>query len=107
MTRLDVNAARREALFASGLQPSDAPTAAAVAKAISRTVRQFGIGGCVSLMAREFGNHPEAARDRMRWVWQLVGDVPTARRTGQSGAAPIRFSSDAARPATDGTRRAA
>jgi hypothetical protein len=24
MTRLDVNAARREALFASGLQPSDA-----------------------------------------------------------------------------------
>ena len=107
MTRLDVNAARREALFASGLQPSDAPTAAAVAEAISRTVRQFGIGGCVSLMAREFGNHPEAARDRMRWVWQLVGDVPTARRTGQSGAAPVRSSSDAARPATDGTRRAA
>ena len=106
MTRLDVNAARREALFASELQPSDAPTAAAVAKAISRTVRQFGIGGCVSLMAREFGNHPEAARDRMRWVWQLVGDVPTARRTGQSGAAPVRSSSDAARPAA-GIRRAA
>jgi|SRR5271165_568099 len=107
MTRLDVNAARREALFASGLQPSDAPTAVAVAEAISRTVRQFGISGCVSLMAREFGDHPEAARDRMRWVWQLVGDVPAARRTGQSGAAPVRSFPDAARPATDGARRAA
>ena len=73
----------------------------------SRTVRQFGIGGCVSLMAREFGDHPEAARDRMRWVWQLVGDMPAARRTGQSGAAPVRSFPDAARPATDGARRAA
>jgi hypothetical protein len=107
MTRLDVNAARRGALFASGLQRSDAPTAAAVAEAISRTVRQFGIGGCVSLMAQEFGDHPEAARDRMRWVWQLVGDVPATRRTGQSGTAPVRSSPDAARPAADGARRAA
>ena len=41
MTRSDVNAARREALFASGLQRSDAPTAA-VTEAIS-TVRQLGI----------------------------------------------------------------
>ncbi len=106
MTRLDVNAARREALFASELQPSDATTAAAVAEAISRTVRQFGIGGCVSLMAQEFGDHPEAARDRMRWVRQLVGEVPAARRTGQS-VAPVRSSPDAARPATDGARRAA
>jgi len=68
MTRLDVNVARCEALFASGLQRSDALTAAAVTEAISRTVRQFGISGCVSLVAQEFGDHPEAARDRMRWA---------------------------------------
>ena len=30
MSRLDVNQARREALFASGLQQSDAPTADAL-----------------------------------------------------------------------------
>jgi len=98
MTRLDVNVARCEALFASGLQRSDALTAAAVAEAISRTVRQFGIGGCVSLIAQEFGDHPETARDRMRWVRHLVAEEkwPSARS-----------SPDAARPATGGARRAA
>jgi hypothetical protein len=70
MTRLNLNVA----LFASGLQRSDALTAEAVAEAISRTVRQFGVSGCVRLMAQEFGDHPEAARDRMRWVRQLAGD---------------------------------
>jgi hypothetical protein len=75
MTRLDVNVARCEALFASGLQRSDALTAAVVVEAISRTVRQFGIGGCVGLVAQEFGDHPEAARDRMRWACQLIGEM--------------------------------
>jgi hypothetical protein len=46
MTRLNVNDARREALFASGLQRSDAPDAETVADVISRTVRQFGSRGC-------------------------------------------------------------
>jgi hypothetical protein len=27
-------------------------------------------------MAQEFGDHPEAARDRMQWIRQLVGEVP-------------------------------
>jgi len=75
MTRSDINVARCEALFASGLQQSDAVTAAAVAQAISRTVRQLGISGCVSLIAQEFGDHPESARDRMRWARQLMGEV--------------------------------
>jgi hypothetical protein len=98
MTRLDINVARCEALFASGLQLSDALTAVAVAEAISRAVRQFSIGGCVSLMAQEFGDHPETARDRMRWVRQLVGEAnrPSARS-----------SPDAVRPATGSARRAA
>ena len=72
MTRLNVNDARCEALFASGLQPSDDPTAAEVAEVISRTVREFGSRGCAGRMAQEFGDHPEAAARRMRWVRQLV-----------------------------------
>jgi hypothetical protein len=74
MAGLNVNDARCEALFASGLQRSDAPTAEAVAHAISRTVRELGTRGCASQMAQEFGDHPEAALDRMRWIRQLVGE---------------------------------
>ena len=71
-TTLNVNDARCEALFASGLQPSDAPTAGMVAEAITCTVRRFGTGGCAARMAQEFGDHPDAAAARMRWVRQLV-----------------------------------
>ena len=75
MTRLNVHNTRCEALFASGLQRSDAPTAEAVAEAISGTVRRFGSRGCASRMAQEFGDHPEAAADRMRWVGRLADQV--------------------------------
>jgi len=98
MTRLNVNDARCEALFVSGLQQSDAPTAEAAADAISRAVRQFGISGCACQMAQEFGDHPEAAADRMRWIRQLAAEFavrpPAARRRG-------------ARPAAGSARRAA
>jgi hypothetical protein len=72
VTRPNVNDARCEALFASGLQPSDAPTADMVAEAITGTVRRFGVGGCAGRMAQEFGDHPDAAAKRMRWVRQLA-----------------------------------
>ena len=72
MTTLALQDARYEALFASGLQRSDAPAASAVAEAISATVRQLGIRGCLSRMAQEFGDHPEAAAERMRWVRSLL-----------------------------------
>jgi hypothetical protein len=62
---------RCEALFASALQPSDSPTTDMVAEAISCTVRQFGVRGCAGRLAQEFGDHPEAAASRMRWVRQL------------------------------------
>jgi hypothetical protein len=87
MARLNVNDARCEALFASGLQPSDAPTAAEVAEVISRTVRQFGIRGCAGRMAQEFGEHPEAAIERMRWVRRLVGEACAAPSRPTSGSA--------------------
>jgi len=82
MTWLNLNDQRCEALFASALQPSDSPTAAMVAEAISWTLRQFGARGCAGRMAQEFGDHPDAAARRMRWVRQLaqpaVGGRPEA-----------------------------
>jgi hypothetical protein len=74
--RQDVTGARRAALFASCLQRSDAPTAAMAAQAITATLRRFGIRGCVSRMAQEFGDHPDAAAERMRWICQLTGEMP-------------------------------
>ena len=90
MTRLNVNDARCEALFASGLQRSDAPTPETLAEVISRTVRQFGLAGCLSRMAQEFGDHPEAAANRMRWIRQLVSGTyaPAASRPARLGSWP-------------------
>ena len=79
MTRLNVNDARCEALFVSGLQRSDAPDAAALAELISAAVRQYGVRGCASRMAQEFGDHPEAAAARMRWIRQAVAEVSAPR----------------------------
>jgi hypothetical protein len=72
MARPNVNDARCEALFASVLQPSDVPTAEMAGRAINSTVRQLGIGGCAGRMAQEFGDHPDAAAQRMRWVRPLA-----------------------------------
>ena len=65
--------ARREALFVSALQPSDAPTADMIAGAIVSAMLRFGPRGCAARMAQEFGDHPEAAAVRMRWARQLAG----------------------------------
>jgi hypothetical protein len=88
-----------EALFASSLQPSDAPSAEAVTEAIGRTVRQLGPALCTSRVAQEFGDHPEAAADRMCWARQLIADLcgclflpaaaPAAPAEG-SGLLPMR-----------------
>jgi hypothetical protein len=82
MTRLNMTDARCKALFVSGLQRSDAPTPEMLAEVISRTVRRFGVAGCTSRMAQEFGDHPEVAANRMRWIRQLVTEVsaPAASR---------------------------
>jgi hypothetical protein len=70
---------RCEALFASELQRSDAPTAESVTEAISRTVRRLGTRGCAGRMAQEFGDHPQAAAERMRWIRQLAAGTTTGR----------------------------
>ena len=79
VTPLDMDGARCQALFSSGLQPSDAPTAEMVATAISRALQQFGIGGCAGRMAQEFGDHPDAAAKRMRWFRQLIAQEPATQ----------------------------
>jgi hypothetical protein len=95
MNRLNVTDARCEALFASQLQQSDAPTAQAVVEAIREAVRRFGVHGCAARMAEEFGDHPEAAVERMRWARQVVGAVFAGpdRRPAPLGRPPTRLPS--------------
>jgi hypothetical protein len=107
MTRLNVNDARREALFVSGLQRSDAATPAGLSELVSAAVRRFGVRGCASRMAREFGDHPEAAADRMRWIRQLVSEVPVARPPRLGGQPLARCCPDPGRPAAGDLRPAA
>jgi hypothetical protein len=71
-TRLNVDDARCLALFASGLQPSDAPTAEATAQAINRAIRRLGMHSCVSRVTQDFGEHPGAVATRIRWARQLA-----------------------------------
>jgi hypothetical protein len=110
MTRLNVNDARCEALFASGLQPSDEPTAAALAELVSAAVRRYGVRGCADRMAQEFGDHPEAAAERMRWIRRLVAEVsvPPPARLRQLGEwRSGRCCPEAEAPAADDLRPAA
>ena len=76
MIKLHANDERCQALFASALQRSDELTVEAVSEAISRAVEQLGQGGCAGRMAQEFGDHPEAACERMRWARQLISGLP-------------------------------
>jgi hypothetical protein len=76
MFRLNETDERCEALFASALQRSEAPSASLVAREISRTLGELGTEGCACRVAQEFGDHPESARDRMRWARQAVANLP-------------------------------
>ncbi|HEX8629445.1 MAG TPA: hypothetical protein VF755_14870 [Catenuloplanes sp.] len=74
-----------EALFVSDLQPSEAPTAAAVRGAVTNTILRYGSDGCVASVAGAFGDHPDMAVRRMVWV-----------REALHTAYPMTFSSSAA-----------
>ncbi len=93
-----INDVRCEALFVSTLQRADAPTPAQVRAAVTAAVRRFGSRGCAALMAHEFGDSPQSALERMRWVRRVVSEVfaapaprpapvPVAGRGGWSIAA--------------------
>jgi hypothetical protein len=85
--RLTADGARCQPLFASGLQRSDAPGPGRAAEAIRAAGARFGAGGCALRMAQEFGDHPEAAAERMRWVRSLLGLTPPvpSRRPRSAG----------------------
>ena len=72
MNRRAIGAVRCGALFVSGLQPSEEPSAQQVQEAVAAAVRRFGSRGCAGRVAQEFGEHPEAAAARMRWARQAV-----------------------------------
>lgn len=66
-------ATKAEALFISSLQPSQRPTAEQVTAAIRASLRSHGgAGGCAGACAAEFGEHPDTARDRMKWALSAV-----------------------------------
>jgi hypothetical protein len=87
-----VTGTRHVALFASGLQRSDVPTAVMAAEAATATLRRFGIQGCLSRMAQEFCDHPDAAAARMRWICQFTAQLPAwplrPAGTGRPGSRP-------------------
>ena len=70
-----------DALFASVLQRSDNPSAGQVRKAIAAAVRAYGGLGCVQRVAQEFGDHPEAAVDRMRWARAVATSTSACKRS--------------------------
>lgn len=76
MFRLNGTEARCEALFASALQRSEAPSARLIAQEISRMIHELGAEGCACRVAQEFGDHPDAARDRMLWARQQIAELP-------------------------------
>jgi hypothetical protein len=61
-----------DALFASFLQPSEEPAPDAVRMAMTQTLLRLGSDGCAVIVAQEFGDHPDTAVRRMRWVRHVM-----------------------------------
>jgi hypothetical protein len=72
---LSIRTARGDALFVSALQSSDQPSEAQVRQAIAAAIRAFGARGCAAQVAQAYGEHPETAVLRMRWVCTAVTDA--------------------------------
>ena len=61
-------AARADAVFVSGLQLRDEPSAGQVRQVVAEAIGALGCSGCAGRVAQEFGDHPETAVIRMRWA---------------------------------------
>jgi hypothetical protein len=72
MTPAELTVTRAEALFASDLQSSEQPCAPIVRAAVIDSLIRFGGRGCVMVVAREFGDHPDLAAARMAWALRMV-----------------------------------
>lgn len=69
---IDVRAAQAEALFCSMVQPSDRPGPVQVDESIAAMARKYGTRNCRNIVAQEYGEHPEAAAQRMAWARYMV-----------------------------------
>ena len=72
---LSMGAVWVDAVFASGLQRCDEPSAAQVRQAVGAAIWAFGCSGCAGRVAQEFGDHPETAVTRMRWARAVAGEA--------------------------------
>ena len=75
MHYLSARALQADALFVTGLQRSDEPSAGQVRQSFGAAVRAFGRSGCAGRVAQEFGDHPEAAVVRMRWACAVAREA--------------------------------
>jgi hypothetical protein len=66
-----------EVLFASTLQASEAPTPLQVRTAIEQGLRVWSEDclACISCVAQEAGDHPDAFARRMHWALRTVQSV--------------------------------
>ncbi len=87
ISALSTGAARADALFASALQRSDDPSPGQIRRAIAAAVAAYGGLGCAARVAQAFGEHPETAVTRMRWVRMTVADAFGAARPDLARAA--------------------
>jgi hypothetical protein len=79
----------RCAIFASALQQSDHPSADVVAAAILTVLADLGLTGCRCRMAQEFGDHPDAAWERMQWAGELTGSEAATARDQQAAGLDV------------------
>jgi hypothetical protein len=90
---LSISTARADALFASALQRSDDPSTEQIRQAIAATVRALGTRGCAAQVAQAYGEHPETAVLRMRWVRvAVIGAFGAARPGSAPASAPCQRS---------------
>jgi hypothetical protein len=73
-----IGAAQADAVFVSGLQRRDEPSAGQVRQAAAAAIRAFGCSGCAGRVAQEFGDHPETAVIRMRWARSVAREASEA-----------------------------
>jgi hypothetical protein len=65
--------AAAEALFCTDIQQADHAGPDQVDAAVAAQLDRLGEHGCAAAVAQEYGDHPEAARDRMAWALDTVG----------------------------------
>ena len=87
---LSTSAARADALFASPLQRCHEPSAGQVRQAIAATIGVYGARGCAARVAQAYGEHPDTALTRMRWVLTAAASAFGGSQTQPAPPAPGR-----------------